>query len=158
MINISKILPKTANNELDSPKLAIWGFIVFTALMTWRAIIHMFFESYGFHDIANFKIITGEPDPMPIIYRFFSLWGSVQLLFCMICWVVIFRYKSLIPLMYVFWLLEWGSRIFFYPIIREDIAIMGLYTNNITPGVEFAPYIVILIASLFLLSLTDKKN
>ena len=117
----------------------------------------MFFESYGFHDIANFKIITGEPDPMPIIYRFFSLWGSVQLLFCMVCWVVIFKYKSLIPLMYVFWLLEWGSRIFFYPIIREDIAIMGLYTNNITPGVEFAPYIVILIALLFLLSLTDKK-
>jgi hypothetical protein len=59
--------------------------------------------------------------------------------------------------MYVFWLLEWGSRIFFYPIIREDIAIIGLYTNNITPGVEFAPYIVILIALLFLLSLTDKK-
>jgi len=34
---------------------------------------------------------------------------------------------------------------------------MGLYTNNITPGVEFAPYAVILIALLFLLSLTDKK-
>ena len=74
MINFSKVFPKTANNEFDGPKVAVWGFVIFTALMTWRAIIHMFFESYGFQEIANFKIITGEPDPMPIIYRFFSLW------------------------------------------------------------------------------------
>ena len=157
MINFSKVFPKTANNEFDGPKVAVWGFVIFTSINDMEGYYPYVFESYGFQEIANFKIITGEPDPMPIIYRFFSLWGSVQLLFCMVCWVVIFKYKSLIPLMYVFWLLEWGSRIFLYPLIREDIAIIGLYTNNITPGVEFAPYVVILIALLFLLSLTDKK-
>ena len=79
MFNVSKVLPKVANNELDSPKIAIWAFILFTALMTWRSIIHMFFESFGFQDIANFMVLTGDPDPMPVIYRFFSLWGSAQL-------------------------------------------------------------------------------
>ena len=44
MINFSKVFPKTASNEFDGPKVAVWGFIVFTALMTWRAIIHMFFD------------------------------------------------------------------------------------------------------------------
>ena len=101
MFDFSKILPVTVTNELNSPKIAIWGFILFTALMTWRSIIHMFFESYGFHGIANFIVLTGDPDPMPVIYRFFSLWGNAQLIFCLVCWVVIFKYKSLIPLMSV---------------------------------------------------------
>ena len=99
MFNFSKILPKTVTNELNSPKIAVWGFVLFTVLMTWRSIIHMLFESYGFHEIANFIVLTGDPDPMPVIYRFFSLWGNAQLMFCLVCWVVIFRYKSLIPLL-----------------------------------------------------------
>ena len=32
----------------------------------------MFFEQYGFHEIANFQVISGDPDPMLLIYRFFS--------------------------------------------------------------------------------------
>ena len=68
MFNFSKILPKIATNELDSPKIAIWAFVLFTALMTWRSIIHMLFESWGLHGIANFVVLTGDPDPMPVIY------------------------------------------------------------------------------------------
>ena len=92
MFDFSKILPQVANNELDSPKIAIWAFILFTALMTWRSIVHMLFESWGLHGIANFIVLTGDPDPMPVIYRFFSLWGASQVLFCLVCWVVVFKY------------------------------------------------------------------
>ena len=46
--------------------------------MSWRAIIHMLFEQYGFHQIANFQAISGDPDPMLLIYRFFSLWGPIK--------------------------------------------------------------------------------
>ena len=155
MFNVSKVLPKVANNELDSPKIAIWTFILFTALMTWRSIIHMFFESFGFQDIANFIVLTGDPDPMPVIYRFFSLWGSAQLLFCLVCWVVIFRYKSLIPLMNIFWAIEWGARLFLYPLIREDI---GAYTTDLTPGIDMAPLAFILIVVMFFLSIANRKS
>ena len=81
MFNFSKVLPKVANNELDSPKIAVWGFVLFTVLMTYRSIIHMFFESYGFHGIANFIVLTGDPDPMPVIYRFFSFGAMLNLYF-----------------------------------------------------------------------------
>ena len=158
MFNFSKVLPKVANNELDSPKIAVWGFILFTALMTWRSIIHMFFESYVFHGIANFVVLTGEPDPMPIIYRFFSLWGSVQLIFCLVCWVVILKYKSLIPLMSAFWILEWGQRLFLYPLIREDITSIGEYTTNITPGYDLAPLPFVIAVAVFLISIANKKE
>ena len=98
------ILPKIADNNFQGHRFALWGFILFTLLMSWRAIIHMLFEQYGFHQIANFQVISGEPDPMLLIYRFFSLWGFAQLIFCIVCWIVIFRYRALIPLMYLLWI------------------------------------------------------
>lgn len=154
---LNKILPSVANNNFNGHAIALWGFILFTAFMTWRSIIHMFFEQYGFHEIANFKLLTGEPDPMLLIYRFFSVWGFAQLIFCFVCWIVIFRYRVLIPLMYLFWILEWSVRIFIYPLIREEIAIQGLYTTASTPGVFLAPYITGMLVAFFILSMLERK-
>jgi hypothetical protein len=117
----------------------------------------MLFEKYGFHEIGNFIPIEGDPDPMLLIYRFFSLWGFAQLTFCLVCWVVIFRYRALIPLMYLLWLFEWGFRTFGYPLIREDITIQGIYTLGATPGGVGAPYATFLLIILFSLSLIQKK-
>ena len=155
---LNKIFPPVADNNFNGHKIALWGFILFTLLMTWRSILHMFFEKYGFHEIANFLPIEGDPDPMLLIYRFFSLWGFVQLIFCLVCWVVIFRYRALIPLMYLLWLFEWGFRTFGYPLIREDITIQGIYTLGATPGEVGAPYATFLLIILFSLSLVQKNN
>ena len=118
----------------------------------------MFFEQYGFHEIANFQVISGDPDPMLLIYRFFSLWGFAQLIFCIVCWIVIIRYKALIPLMYLLWLFEWTFRNFGYPLIREEIAVQGLYTHGMTPGSMGAPYILIILLALFGLSIFKNNN
>lgn len=154
---LKKIFPASADNNFDGNKIALWGFVIFTAAMTLRSIIHMFFEQYGFHEIASFILIEGNPDPMPIIYRFFSLWGFAQLIFCFVCWIVIFRYRALIPLMYLFWLVEWGHRAIGYSLTREEIAIQGIYTNSITPGIVLAPYVLLLLIILFALSLKSKN-
>ena len=97
------LLPSPADNIYSGHKVAFWFFIAFNALMTWRSIIHMFFEEFGAHGIANLIVLSGDPDPMPLIYSFFSLWGFAQLIFCCVSWIVIFRYKSLISLMYLFY-------------------------------------------------------
>jgi len=155
--NFRNILPKSANNNFQGHKVALWGFVLFTILMTWRSIVHMLFEQYGFHEIGSFVVISGDPDPMLLIYRFFSLWGFAQLIFCLVCWIVIYQYRALIPLMYLIWLFEWSFRTFGYPLIRDEIAVQGLYTNSITPGASFAPYATILLIILFGLSLLQKK-
>lgn len=155
---LNKIFPPVADNNFNGHKIALWGFILFTLLMTLRSILHMLFEKYGFHEIANFLPIEGDPDPMLLIYRFFSLMGFVQLIFCLVCWVVIFRYRALIPLMYLLWLFEWGFRTFGYPLIREDITIQGIYTLGATPGEVGAPYATFLLIILFSLSLVQKNK
>jgi hypothetical protein len=155
---LNKIFPATADNHFKGYKISLWGFIAFMILMTWRSIIHMLFEQHGVHEIANFSVISGDPDPMLVIYRFFSLWGFAQLIFCLVCWVVIFRYRSLIPFMYLLWLFEWSFRTFGYPLIREDIALQGIYTVGVTPGVVGAPFITFILVILFILSLIQKNN
>jgi len=155
---LNTILPLEANNNYQGAKIAMWFFIVFVCLMTWRSIIHMLFEEYGMHGIANLKVLTGDPDPMPLIYMFFSIWGLAQLIFCAVCWIVIFRYRSLIPLIYLFWILEWGTRTFLYPIMTGDLIAAGEYSNGPTPGHVLAPYVTIILLAMFFLSTRQKNN
>ena len=151
------LLPSPADNIYRGSKAALWFFIAFVCLMTWRSIIHMFFEEYRAHDLATIIVFTGYPDPMPLMYIFFSLWLFAQLIFCGLCWIVIFRYKSLISLMYVFWLIDWSGRLFLYPLIERNPLATGIYTTGNTPGVEGAPYATLLLVIFLLLSLREKS-
>ena len=76
------LFPKSADNNYLGYKIVIYIFALFLILMTWRSIIHMSFQEFGLHEIANVKILTGNPDPMPLIYSFFSVWGLIQLILC----------------------------------------------------------------------------
>ena len=155
MFNLN-LLPSTADNTYRGSRLALWFFIAFVCLMTWRSVIHMFFEQYGMHDIANFIVLSGDPDPMPLIYMFFSLWGLAQLIFCGMSWVVILRYKSLIPLMFIFWLTEWSVRLFVYPFMEKSVVDDDIYTSGMTPGAAGAPYVVFLLIIFLILSTREK--
>jgi|TARA_B100000809_G_scaffold198192_1_gene197964 hypothetical protein len=150
------LLPSPADNKYRGNKAAFWFFIAFVCLMTWRSILHMFFEEYGVHSIANIIVLTGDPDPMPLIYMFFSLMGFAQLIFCGVCWIIISRYRSLIPLMYVFWLIEWSGKLFLYPLLEKNLISTGIYTTGITPGAEGAPYVTILMFIFLILSMKQK--
>ena len=140
---MNKILPKEIKNIYQGHPIAFWGFIAFLALMTWRSIIHLAYQEYGLHQIANFNLIAGDPDPMPVIYLFFSLWGLAQLIFCLVCWVVVS---------------EWVIRLIIYPLTDLGLANDELYSNGMTPGADFSPFVVIALIGLFLLSIKESKS
>ena len=155
---MNKILPKEIKNQYQGHPIAFWGFVVFLTMMTWRSIIHLAYQKYGFHEIANFIVLTGDPDPMPVIYLFFSLWGLAQLLFCLICWIVVFRYKELISLMYILFISEWFIRLVFYPMIGLGLANNEIYSNGSTPGSDLAPFVVIVLFVLFFFSMKQSNS
>ena len=155
---MNKILPKEIKNIYQGHPIAFWGFIAFLALMTWRSIVHLAYQEYGLHQIANFNLISGDPDPMPVIYLFFSLWGLAQLIFCLFCWVVVFRYKELISLMYILFISEWSIRLIIYPLTDLGLANDELYSNGMTPGADFAAFVLIALIGLFLLSIKESKS
>ena len=155
---MNKILPKEIKNIYQGHPIAFWGFIAFLALMTWRSIVHLAYQEYGLHQIANFNLISGDPDPMPVIYLFFSLWGLAQLIFCLFCWVVVFRYKELISLMYILFISEWAIRLIIYPLTDLGLANDELYSNGMTPGADFAAFVLIALIGLLLLSIKESKS
>ncbi len=155
---MNKILPKEIKNIYQGHPIAFWGFIAFLALMTWRSIVHLAYQEYGLHQIANFNLILGDPDPMPVIYLFFSLWGLAQVIFCLFCWVVVFRYKELISLMYILFISEWSIRLIIYPLTDLGLANNELYSNGITPGADFGPFVLMTLIGLLLLSIKESKS
>ena len=60
--------------------------------------------------------------------------------------------------MNVFWLIDWGLRLFIYPLIRVDIGMIGTYTTDNTPGIDGAPVAFGITAIVFLLSVANKRN
>ena len=152
---LEMLFPKQANNDYLGYKLVFYFFVPFLLLMTWRSVIHMSFEEFGLHEIANVKVLTGNPDPMPLIYGFFSVWGMIQLIFCALSWVILLRYRSLTPLIILCFLIEWAMRIFGSDSVVNDSA----YSTGITPGLTYAPYVVIFLLLLFIFSLVkNSKN
>ncbi len=149
----SMLFPKSADNDFLGYKSVFYIFIPFLLLMTWRSVIHMSFEEFGLHGIANVKVLTGNPDPMPLIYAFFSVWGLIQLIFCAFAWIVIIRYRSLTPLIILAFLIEWSVRVFTSSAVVNN----PIYSDGITPGMVYAPYMTLFLLILFIFSLI-KKN
>jgi hypothetical protein len=60
--------------------------------------------------------------------------------------------------MNIFWMMDWGQRLFIYPFIREDITVVGLYNNDLTPGSELASIAFAMTVLLFLISVANRKE
>jgi hypothetical protein len=60
--------------------------------------------------------------------------------------------------MNIFWMIDWGQRIFIYPLIREDITTIGIYTTDLTPGSDLAPIVFVITVIVFLLSVANNKG
>ena len=152
---IDKILPSEANNKYLGNRLALFGLIFTTCLMTWRSCVHLLYQDGGLNSIGSIIIFEGIPDPNQVIYMLASVWGLQQLIFCLVNIVVLFRYRNLIPLMYIFWLLEWLAR----PLVVGLLHPLGEeYFTGTTPGIVGVPFAVGFLTLMFILSLKSSKH
>jgi hypothetical protein len=95
-------LPARADNRLRGSKLPFYLFILIAAIGIVRSCIHIFSPDGGAGSIAGMNLGVSGADE--VIFAF-ALWGSEQLMYALLQWVVILRYRSLVPLM-------WGVQIF----------------------------------------------
>jgi hypothetical protein len=98
-----KIFPKVADNNYSGSKIALYTFLVLASVGIVRSCIHLLATDGGAGSIAGMDLnLAGANN---IIFSF-ALWGSSQLLMAIMQLIVYFRYKSLIPLMYILVFLE----------------------------------------------------
>lgn len=103
---LEKILPRRIDNTYRGHPIALYAFWVLMIPFTFRAFVHFLKDDSGVHAIASIKVFPGDPDPNTVIYMFSSLWGGQQLIMLGVYLLVLLRYRSLVPLLYVILVVE----------------------------------------------------
>jgi hypothetical protein len=133
------LLPAKADNTIRGMKLPFYVFTLIAIISTVRSFIHLFAPDGGTGSIAGMDLsVTGASG---IIFAF-ALWGSAQLIYALIQLVVVFRYRSLVPFMYVLLILE--------TLLRGLVGHMKPVTFAHTPPGAIQNYIYLPLAVLML--------
>jgi hypothetical protein len=107
---IDSILPEKASNDFRGGRVPFYGFCLLLLPLTFRTFVHFLKGDSGVNSIASIHLFPGDPDPNLVIHMFSSLWGSQQAIMLIIYGIVLYRYRNLIPLMFVLMLIEIGFR------------------------------------------------
>lgn len=146
-----KLLPSIITNKYNGNAIAKWAFILLTVFTIVRSLIHILAPDGGAQSIATIPLDSYSSAASAAVVMIFSLWGLSQFLMGIFYLIVSLRYKSLIPLMYCFIIVEYTMRI----VIGQ---MKPLDTIKTAPG-AIGNYILIPIAIiLLLLSLKEKSK
>jgi hypothetical protein len=96
---IDVLVPRRANNDYRGGRVAFAGFCFLVAQNVFSATVHFLTPDGGKNSIASIIVLEGDPDPNPIVYMFAAIAGMHEMLFVLLYGVVLWRYRSLIPLM-----------------------------------------------------------
>ena len=105
------LLPKTVSNEYRGARIARWVFVALTAITVGRSLAHMLLPDGGAQSIATIPLDAYSPGASQVVIGMFAQWGLTQLMFGLLYVLVLWRYQSLIPLMWLFVLFEWTGRL-----------------------------------------------
>jgi hypothetical protein len=100
---LSVLLPARADNTIPGMKLPAYVFALIAVVSTVRSCIHLLAPDGGAGSIAGMDLTVAGASG--IVFAF-ALWGSAQLVYAFVQLAVAFRYRSLVPFMYVLLILE----------------------------------------------------
>ena len=108
---LRRIFPLPADNRFRGHPFALWLFVPLTLVVIVRSCLHVFLGDGGAQSIATIPLDTFSTGAVATVISIFALWGLSQLLLALIFAVVWFRYRALISLMYLIFLVENLGRI-----------------------------------------------
>ena len=116
-----RLLPQRVDNTYRGHKLALW---LFGAVVLMKLAMSL-------NSIFNGYVVASSADGIPLdtfpssaartVIALFAIWGLANLMICLLCILVLVRYRSMVPLMLALLLLEHLSRkliLQFLPIVR----------------------------------------
>lgn len=126
-------LPQHADNAYHGHKLALWLFAVVTLMRVGMSLNSFLNARTTVRYADGIPIHTYPPDAAQTVVSLFSLVGLYSFIICLMCILVLIRYRSLVPVMFALLLLQsLGGRLIplFLPIIRTGTP-PGIYVNLI---------------------------
>ena len=98
---LNRIFPERIDNHYRGHKLALWFFVPITFMKVAISLVHIFYEDGGAQSISTIPLDTYTSGAAENVIAIFSRMGLDQLLLGLLFVVVLFRYRAMIPLMYV---------------------------------------------------------
>jgi hypothetical protein len=140
--DLTRWLPRDAT-VYRGPMLAFWLTSAYLLLITVRSCIHLFAADGGAQSIAT---VDTEVEGGSNIIAIFGQWGATQLLLAALLWVLMLRYRGLLPLVLTVLLVE--------PFLRAfSGSLKPLVTVGTAPGAALNWFAVPVLAVLLYLSL-----
>ena len=103
-----RVFPKQLDNSFRGNRIAVIVFALITVFTLARSCIHIFAPDGGASSIAG---INTSVEGGSNVISMFAFWGLAQLLMGLVHLAVFFRYKSLIPFMYMLIIIEYSGRV-----------------------------------------------
>jgi len=105
---VNVVLPRKVTNEYRGGPIPFYGFCLLFATEIFSSTVHLLKADSGVNSIASIIVFPfeGPADPNNVIYLFSAVGGVTQMMFTLLYALVLWRYRSLIPLMLGFMLLE----------------------------------------------------
>jgi hypothetical protein len=140
--NLSRLLPPDPTTY-SGAMISFWVTALYLVVITVRSCIHLFSADGGAQSIATIDTdVTGGNS----IIAIFGQWGATQLLLALLLWVLLLRYRGLLPLVILVLLVE--------PFFRALAGhLKPLETIGTAPGAALNWYAVPVLAVLLYLAL-----
>ena len=98
---LSRIVPAQIDNRYRGHALALWLFVPITFMNMAKSLTHLFKADGGAQSIATIPLDTYSPSAAQNVVGLFARMGLEQLVLASLLVLVLFRYRAMIPLMYV---------------------------------------------------------
>jgi len=139
---LNRFLPRQVDNTYRGYKLALWLFALLV-LMKLGISLNSIFNGYFVASSADgIPLHTFTAAGAQAVVSLFAIWGLSQLIICLLCILVLVRYRSMIPFMFALLLLEHLSR-------KLILQLMPIVHSGTAPGV----FVNLVLVSLMIVGL-----
>jgi len=148
---LNQLLPRHVDNTYHGYKLALWIFAVLVFMKVSMSLNSIFNGRMVASSADGIPLDTFTPDGAQAVVSLFAAWGLAQLIICLLCIVVLARYRSLVPFMFALVLLEHLSR-------RLIFLVMPIVRTGTPPGFFVNLALLTLMVAGLALSLRSHDN
>ncbi len=149
---LKTLFPKVADNNYKGHKIAKWVLMIYVFKSFFSGSVHLFAPDGGAQSIASIALDQFTQGGSDTVITIFGMWGLEQLVIGIIAVVILLRYKSLIPMLWCVYAIEYtlrGIAHFFTP---------GVYSVSTPPGALADKLLIPLAILMLLIALFTSKK
>jgi hypothetical protein len=145
----TRLWPKQADNAYGDPALAVWLLALFAVVKFIQGATSTFYTRFAMTGADAIPLDRFDATGASTATALFALLGLYIMLFALPTLAVVIRYRALVPLTYLFWIVEEVSKIAVLainPIARSTATPSGAIVNRILLAVLVVGFVLSLVS------------